>query len=166
MDLSIRENLMLAQHQLAPYGAAAAMLMLPGVARREAELQARADEALAALGFADVADKPVKNLSGGQQRIVEIGCLLLTAPELVMLDEPSAGMAPGVAENLASRLRDLRGVLGRTVLLIEHNVPLVMDTCDLVYVLDAGRVVAAGTPAQIIADPRVIEAYFGAAVPA
>jgi ABC-type branched-subunit amino acid transport system ATPase component/ABC-type branched-subunit amino acid transport system permease subunit len=165
MDLSVRENFLLAQHQLAAYSSAAALLMLPHVARREAELRDRADEAVAALGFAEAADKPVKFLSGGQQRIVEIGCLLLTAPELVMLDEPSAGMAPGVAENLAARLRDLRDVLGRTVLLIEHNVPLVMDTCDLVYVLDAGRIVASGTPQEITADQRVIEAYFGAAVP-
>jgi ABC-type branched-subunit amino acid transport system ATPase component/ABC-type branched-subunit amino acid transport system permease subunit len=166
MDMSVRDNLLLAQHQLASYGAAAAMTMLPHVARTEARLCERADEAIRDLGFADAADKPVKFMSGGQQRIVEIACLLLTAPELVMLDEPSAGMAPGVAENLAARLRELRDQLGRTVLLIEHNVPLVMDTCDFVYVLDAGRIVASGTPAEITADSRVIEAYFGAAVSA
>jgi ABC-type branched-subunit amino acid transport system ATPase component/ABC-type branched-subunit amino acid transport system permease subunit len=163
MDLSVRGNLLLAQHQLAAYGDASALLMLPGVAHREGELRERADAAIAALGFADAADKPVKFMSGGQQRIVEIACLLLTAPDLVMLDEPSAGMAPGVAEQLADRLRELRDALGRTVLLIEHNVPLVMDTCDYVYVLDAGRVIASGTPAEITADMRVVEAYFGAA---
>ena len=161
MDLSVRDNLLLAQHQLANYGSLAAMTMLPAVARSEAELQKRADEAIEGLGFADAAHKPVKYMSGGQQRIVEIACLLLTAPELLMLDEPSAGMAPGVAENLADRLRELRDRHGRTVLLIEHNVPLVMDTCDFVYVLDAGRVVASGTPEEITADERVIEAYFG-----
>ena len=164
MDLSVRDNLLLAQHQLAGYGSLAAMTMLPWVARTEDDLRARADEAIDGLGFADSADKPVKFLSGGQQRIVEIACLLLTAPELLMLDEPSAGMAPGVAENLAERLRELRDRHGRTVLLIEHNVPLVMDTCDYVYVLDAGRVVASGTPAEIVADERVIEAYFGASL--
>jgi len=164
MDLSVRDNLLLAQHQLARYGSAAAMTMLPHVARAERELRARADETIDGLGFTDAADKPVKLMSGGQQRIVEIACLLLTAPELLMLDEPSAGMAPGVAENLAARLRELRDRHGRTVLLIEHNVPLVMDTCDYVYVLDAGRVVASGTPAEIVADERVIEAYFGASL--
>jgi branched-chain amino acid transport system permease protein len=163
-DLSVRDNLLLAQHQLARYGSAAAMAMLPHVARFERELRTRADEAIEGLGFSEAADKPVKLMSGGQQRIVEIACLLLTAPELLMLDEPSAGMAPGVAENLAARLRELRDRHGRTVLLIEHNVPLVMDTCDYVYVLDAGRVVASGTPAQITSDERVIEAYFGAAL--
>ena len=164
MDLSVRDNLLLAQHQLAHYGSAAAMTMLPHVARSEHALRVRADEAIEGLGFAEAADKPVKLMSGGQQRIVEIACLLLTAPELLMLDEPSAGMAPGVAENLAARLRELRDRHGRTVLLIEHNVPLVMDTCDYVYVLDAGRVVASGTPQEITADERVIEAYFGAAM--
>jgi len=166
MDLSVRDNFLLAQHQLAGYSSAEALVMRPRVATREAELGQRADEAIAALGFADAADKPVKFLSGGQQRIVEIGCLLLTAPDLVLLDEPSAGMAPGVSERLAARLRDLRDVLGRTVLIIEHNVPLVMDTCDLIYVLDAGRLIAAGTPEDIAANSVVVEAYFGAAVPA
>ena len=126
----------------------------------------RADEAIAALGLEDLAELPVRNLSGGQQRIVEIAALLVTAPELVMLDEPSAGMAPAAAESLAVRLRDLRDELGRTVLLIEHNVPLVLDACDYVYVLDAGRLIAAGLPAEITASPDVVDAYFGQAVPA
>ena len=163
-DLSVRENFLLAQHQLAPYSDVEALLMLPRAARAEAEFRARADEAIAALGFEAMADMPVRNLSGGQQRIVEIACLLVTAPELVLLDEPSAGMAPAAAENLATRLRDLRDALGRTVLLIEHNVPLVLDTCDYVYVLDAGKLIAEGAPAEIAANRAVIDAYFGAAV--
>ncbi len=160
-DLNVRENFLLAQHQLAPYGDVEALLMLPRAARTEGEFARRADEAIEALGFQSLAAMPVRNLSGGQQRIVEIACLLMTAPDLVLLDEPSAGMAPAAAENLASRLRDLRDVLGRTVLLIEHNVPLVLDTCDYVYVLDAGRVIAAGEPAAIAANQDVINAYFG-----
>jgi branched-chain amino acid transport system ATP-binding protein len=163
-DLSVRENFLLAQHQLAPYNDLEALLMLPRAARAEVEFRARADAAIAALGFEAMADMPVRNLSGGQQRIVEIACLLVTAPELVLLDEPSAGMAPAAAENLAARLRDLRDALGRTVLLIEHNVPLVLDTCDYVYVLDAGRLIAEGPPAEIASNRAVIDAYFGAAV--
>jgi branched-chain amino acid transport system permease protein len=165
-DLSVRENFLLAQHQLAPYNDLEALMMLPRAGRLERELRARAEEAVQALGFAHLADMPVRNLSGGQQRIVEIACLLVTAPELVMLDEPSAGMAPAAAESLAGRLRDLRDALGRTVLLIEHNVPLVLDTCDYVYVLDAGRLIAEGEPGEIAANQDVIDAYFGRAVSA
>jgi branched-chain amino acid transport system ATP-binding protein len=165
-DLTVRDNFLLAQHQLAPYGDLEALLMSPRAGRTEREFATRTDEAIEALGFQQLADMPVRNLSGGQQRIVEIACLLMTAPDLVMLDEPSAGMAPAAAENLATRLRDLRDALGRTVLLIEHNVPLVLDTCDYVYVLDAGRMIAQGEPRDIAANQQVIDAYFGAAVPA
>jgi branched-chain amino acid transport system permease protein len=163
-DLSVRENFLLAQHQLASYNDAAALLMLPRAAHAEVQLRERADEAIEALGFGAMADMPLRNLSGGQQRIVEIACLLVTAPQLVMLDEPSAGMAPAAAESLAGRLRALRDTLDRTVLLIEHNVPLVLDTCDYVYVLDAGRLIAEGLPADIAANQQVIDAYFGQAV--
>jgi branched-chain amino acid transport system ATP-binding protein len=87
----------------------------------------------------------------------------LTDPELLMLDEPSAGMAPGAVENLAVRLRDLRDSLGRTMLLIEHNVPLVLDVCDYIYVLDFGQVLAQGTPEEVVSNPAVIAAYLGEA---
>jgi ABC-type branched-subunit amino acid transport system ATPase component/ABC-type branched-subunit amino acid transport system permease subunit len=162
LDMSVFDNLLLAQHQLGTYGDAAALVMAPKVGRTERELRARARAAVESLGLGDHADKPLRNLSGGQQRLVEMASLLLTGPELVMLDEPSAGMSPGAAERLADRLRDLRDSLGRTVLIIEHNVPLVFDCCDLVYVLDAGVVVASGEPAEIARDQRVIDAYFGA----
>jgi branched-chain amino acid transport system ATP-binding protein/branched-chain amino acid transport system permease protein len=165
-DLSVRDNFLLAQHQLSGYGDVQALAFTRRAFHAETEMRARADEAIAALGFEQYTDFPVKNLSGGQQRIVEIGCLLVTAPELIMLDEPSAGMAPAAAESLAERLRDLRDVLGRTVLIIEHNVPLVLDTCDYVYVLDAGRLIAAGQPEEITAQQDVIDAYFGQPVTA
>ena len=107
---------------------------------------------------------PVANLSIGQQRIVELGAVLLTAPEIVLLDEPAAGMSPAAAESLAERLIDLRDVLDRTVLLIEHNIPLVMATCDDVYVMAAGRVIAHGSPTDVVRDDLVLEAYLGGAV--
>ncbi|MGB2940547.1 MAG: branched-chain amino acid ABC transporter ATP-binding protein/permease [Candidatus Dormiibacterota bacterium] len=162
-DLSVLDNFLLAQHVIAGYGAGGGLLNSPRAARVERELRDRAHTAIKALDFERFTDQPLKNLSHGQQRIVELGCALVTAPELLMLDEPSAGMSPGAAENLAVRLRDLRDELGHTVLVIEHNVPMVLDVCDYIYVLSYGQILAHGTTEQIAAHPEVIGAYFGEA---
>ena len=163
-DLSVRDNFLLAQHLFAGYGSASALLALPRATRVERELGERADQAIEALGFERFRDTPVLSLSHGQQRIVELGCALVTAPDLLLLDEPSAGMSPAAAESLAERLRDIRDELGRTVLLIEHNIPLVLDVCDEISVLNFGRILAHGTTADIARDPTVLGAYFGEAV--
>jgi branched-chain amino acid transport system permease protein len=160
-DQTVLENLLLAQHLMADYGEGRALLYTPRVAGCERDLAQRAREAVVALGFEGREDVPLRLLSHGQQRIVEVGCSLLSDPALLMLDEPSAGMSPAAAENLADRLRDLRDEMGRTVLLIEHNIPLVLDVCDDVYVLNFGRVLAHGTPDEILAHPDVIGAYLG-----
>jgi branched-chain amino acid transport system permease protein len=163
--LSVLDNLMLAQHTVADYSIGEALLRVgraPGVERVVRE---RAREAIRALGFERYADTSVKNLSHGQQRIVEIGCTLVTAPELVLLDEPSAGMSPGATENLAARLADIRDQLGRTVLIIEHNLPLVLGICDEVYTLSAGQVIAHDTPEEIAIHPEVVASYLGTAMP-
>ena len=165
-DLTVTENLLLAQHSLATYSSAEALTGFGRTHRVEAELRERAREAIAALGFEAKADVPVRLLSHGQQRIVELGCVLLTAPDLVLLDEPSAGMSPGAAENLAVRLRDIRDQLGRTVLLIEHNLPLVLDVCDSLTVLSSGEVIASGAVDDVAQQGEVITAYLGEAVPA
>ncbi len=162
-NLSVLENFLLAQHVVAGYGVAPALGHLPRAARVERELRDRSALAIAALGFERFTDTPVRNLSHGQKRLVELGCALVTAPELLMLDEPSAGMAPAAAENLAIRLRDLRDELGRTVLLIEHNIPLVLDVCDYIYVLNFGQILAHGTTEEIAQQPEVLAAYFGEA---
>jgi branched-chain amino acid transport system permease protein len=164
-DLTILENLLLAQHTLATYSTAEALLGLPRTFRVERELERQAREAVVALGFEGREDVPLRLLSHGQQRILEIGCVLLTAPDLVLLDEPSAGMSPGAAENLAVRLRDIRDELGRTVLLIEHNLPLVLDVCDSLTVLSSGRVIASGSAADVASQAEVVTAYLGEAVP-
>ena len=164
-ERSVTENLLLAQHLLARYPVASALAGIGPARATEAELRDRAADTLEALGFAAFADTPVRDLSGGQQRIVEIAAALLTAPELLLLDEPSAGMAPAAVENLAVRLREMRDDLGRTILLIEHNLPLVLDVCDDVYVMDAGQVIAHGAPADVVADPAVVSAYLGEGAP-
>ena len=162
-NLPLFENLLLAQHGLADYGLAGSLLHLPRAGRVEKELRERSREAIAALGFERYSELPVRNLSHGQQRLVELACALVTAPDLLLLDEPSAGMAPGAVENLALRLKDIRDELGRTVLLIEHNIPLVLNVCDYIYVLNFGQVLAQGTTEEIASHPEVIAAYFGEA---
>lgn len=163
MNLTVLENLLLAQHSVARYGIWEALLHVGKAEGVEKELTERSMQAIQALGFERFTHTPVRNLSHGQKRLVELGCALVTAPDLLMLDEPSAGMAPGAVENLALRLRDLRDELGRTVLLIEHNIPLVLDVCDYLYVLNFGKVLAEGSTAEIAAHPEVIAAYFGEA---
>jgi branched-chain amino acid transport system permease protein len=165
-NVTVLENLLLAQHASAGYSWGEALAYAGRAGAVEADLDRRSRDVIDALGFTDKTDVPVRNLSGGQQRIVELACALVTAPELLMLDEPSAGMAPAAVENLADRLRELRDDLGRTVLLIEHHIPLVLDVCDEVYVLDAGRVLASGTPSDVAALPEVMTAYLGEEVPA
>jgi ABC-type branched-subunit amino acid transport system ATPase component/ABC-type branched-subunit amino acid transport system permease subunit len=162
-DQSVYENLLIAQHLATPYGVLSALTTL-GSRWWERDVRDRADRTLEGLGFQRFRDTPVGRLSHGQQRIVEIGCCLVTSPELVMLDEPSAGMSPAAAEDLAATLLDIRDSLGRTVLLIEHNVPLVLGTADELYVMDAGRVIADGEPAEVVTRPDVVTAYLGQAV--
>jgi ABC-type branched-subunit amino acid transport system ATPase component/ABC-type branched-subunit amino acid transport system permease subunit len=160
-NLSVLENFLLAQHVVAGYGVGQALTHLRKAARVERELRERSMLAIEALGFERFTHTPVKQLSHGQKRLVELGCALITAPELLMLDEPSAGMSPAAAENLAVRLADVRDELGRTVLLIEHNIPLVLDVCDYIYVLNFGQILAHGTTADIAKQPEVLAAYFG-----
>lgn len=160
-DLSVKENLLLAQHVVADYPIVKGLAYTPKAFDTEAALNGRAEQAISALGFDAFTDTPVRNLSHGQQRLIELGCVLVTAPELLLLDEPSAGMSPGAVENLGERLRDIRDDLGRTVLLIEHHIPLVLDVCDYIYVLNFGKVLAHGTTEEIARKPEVIGAYFG-----
>jgi ABC-type branched-subunit amino acid transport system ATPase component/ABC-type branched-subunit amino acid transport system permease subunit len=160
---SVHENLLIAQHLAAPYGVLSALTAVGPSRWYERDLRERADAVLEGLGFQHFRDTQVGRLSHGQQRIVEIGCALVTSPELVLLDEPSAGMSPAAAEDLAATLRDVRDRLGRTVLLIEHNVPLVLDVADELYVMAAGRVIADGEPVEVVTRPEVVTAYLGTA---
>jgi ABC-type branched-subunit amino acid transport system ATPase component/ABC-type branched-subunit amino acid transport system permease subunit len=160
-DQSVYENLLIAQHLAAPYGVVSALTMVGPARWYEQDVRRRADEVLDGLGFGRYRDTPVSRLSHGQQRIVEIGCALVTSPELVMLDEPSAGMSPAAAEDLAATLLDVRDRLGRTVLLIEHNVPLVLGVADELYVMATGKVIADGEPVEVVQRPEVVTAYLG-----
>jgi branched-chain amino acid transport system ATP-binding protein len=163
-DQSVRQNVLLAQHHFASYSDPAALAYSRSARDVETSLAQLASDVIAGLGFEQYADTPVRQLSGGQQRLVELAAVLATGPKLLMLDEPTAGLSPAAAENLAERLRQLRDDRGQTILLIEHNVPLVLDLCDYVYVLSAGVLLAAGTTSELAARPEILGAYLGGEV--
>ena len=122
---------------------------------------ARVDEVLHLVGLADLADRDPSELSNGQRHLVSLGRALVADPTVVLLDEPAAGLDPAETAALGTLIRALpaRGV---SVLLVDHDMPLVMGTCDRVLVLDFGRVIATGTPAEVRANPAVVAAYLGA----
>ena len=163
-DMTVRESILLGQHRHATYSTTSGLLFTRRAREHEERLGLVADSYVDGLGFTELADQPVRLLSGGQQRLVEIAAVLASAPAVLMLDEPTAGLSPAAAEELARRLHELRDDHGQTILLIEHNVPLVLDLCDYVYVLNAGSVLAEGPPSELAANPEILSAYLGEAV--
>ncbi len=138
------------------------LLLLPRARQEERAAAQTALEALARVGLRERADTAAANLSYGEQRRVEIARALASQPRVLLLDEPTAGMNPNEAKNVARLVREVARE-GRAVLLIEHNVRLVMELCDRITVLNFGRVIARGGPAEVAKDPAVIAAYLGEA---
>jgi branched-chain amino acid transport system ATP-binding protein len=160
-NLSALQNVMIAQHIHTRSGVLSGVFGLPPSPREERAIRVRAFELLGLVGLANRAATKARNFSYGDQRRLEIARALALKPNLLLLDEPAAGMNPNEKQALSGFIRQVRDQFDLTVLLIEHHVPLVMGLCDRIAVLDFGQLIALGEPARVRDDPAVIEAYLG-----
>jgi len=158
--MTVLENVMVARHARTRCGFLAGMLGLPRVWRELNESRNRAMAILERMGLADCAGEAAGNLSFGRARLVELARAMATEPELLLLDEPAAGLNIRETEDLGELIRRTRDS-GITCLVVEHDMSLVMNICDEVVVLDQGRIIAEGPPREIQRNPEVIRVYLG-----
>lgn len=160
-DLTVLDNVRIAYHPHVKYGLTSAVLRLASFQKEEELLTNKAVEILKIFNLEAKQNEIAKNLPYGEQRRLEIARALAAQPKLLLLDEPAAGMNPQETQALMKLIKWIRDNFKLTILLIEHDMSLVMGACERIYVLEYGIVIAHGTPEEIKANPRVIEAYLG-----
>jgi ABC-type branched-subunit amino acid transport system ATPase component len=160
-SLSVRETLMVALEARERSLLVPSMLSLPPSPQREKRKLKQANEIIGYLGLSRYADSLLGELSTGSRRIVELGALLALDSELLLLDEPTAGVAQRETEAFGPLIESIRKELGASILVIEHDMPMVMSISDRIYCLEAGCVIAEGDPTSIRNDPAVIASYLG-----
>ncbi len=162
-SMTVLDTLRVASESRRPAGSnvVASLFGLPATRAAETAATVAAEELVASFGLAAYRDKLVGELSTGTRRVVDLACLFLARPKVVLLDEPSSGIAQREAEALAPLLRRVRDELGCALVLIEHDMPLVLGLAERLYALETGRVIAQGRPEHVVADPEVIRSYLG-----
>jgi ABC-type branched-subunit amino acid transport system ATPase component len=160
-SLTVFQTMLVSLEKDTPSRLWSSLVPLPFVKEREEAKAARVDELITTMGLEPYRDKLVGELSTGTRRIVELACVLALEPKLLLLDEPSSGIAQREVEALGGLLRRIREVTGATLLIIEHDMPLVMGLADRIVALESGLRIAEGTPEEVRNDPLVVASYLG-----
>jgi ABC-type branched-subunit amino acid transport system ATPase component len=161
-DLSVEDTLLLAEDARHPVGVLSTTFSLPTARRAEAAKRSTVAGLLDDLGLTRFRHQPIAELSTGTRRIVDLAAIIAAAPRLLLLDEPTAGIAQREAEAFGPLLRRIHDLTGATICIVEHDVPLVVGLADRLVVMEAGKVVSAGPVDDVLRDPVAIDAYLGA----